>query len=153
MDLLVDINAHIDRINELRADSHMTYQQLADASKVPLATVTRILSKRTENPSYATIVALERAVGMAPSFATADPPQLTGNPNDDLLALYRHLLDKERNAHNVRLATELREYRIRAAYLKRIITILAIALAIVSIAVLTILAIDATNGNVGYIRY
>lgn len=44
-----------DQIRTLKDKSHVTTQQLADRSGVPLSTVNRILSGETANPSFQTV--------------------------------------------------------------------------------------------------
>lgn len=149
----IDIHAEIDRINEAREALHMTQQQLADASLVPLQTVSRVLGHKTDNPTYATMIALKKAVGILDRTELPDLPVKTGEPKADLIELYRHMLERERIESKQRIAGELREYRLRSAYLKRTNRFLSIALAVVLAAIIAVMIIDATNENIGFFRY
>ena len=46
----------------------MTYEQLSINSGIPLNTLKNIFSGRTENPRIDTMQAIERALGLAPTF-------------------------------------------------------------------------------------
>ncbi len=59
----VDVGTIIDRINEVREDTGITYQQIADASGVPRTTVSRILHGETPNPTSKNLHDIARAVG------------------------------------------------------------------------------------------
>ena len=50
-------------LRELKAEKKLTTQQIADRSRVPLSTVSRVLSGPTDNPSFATICAIVKAMG------------------------------------------------------------------------------------------
>ena len=149
----IDIHREIDRINEAREALHLTYQQLADASLVPLQTVSRVLAHKTENPGYATMLAMQKAVGLTDREIATDLPQVTGGGKSETIDLLRHMLERERLEFKHRLAAEQREYRLRSSYLKRTNRMLAIALSVVMAAVIAVLIIDATNGSIGYFRY
>lgn len=49
-------------LRELKAEKKLTTQQIADRSRVPLSTVSRVLSGPTDNPSFATICAIVKAM-------------------------------------------------------------------------------------------
>lgn len=59
----MDVEALVDRINEVREDTGITYQQIADASGVPRSTVSRILHGETPNPTSKNLHDIARAVG------------------------------------------------------------------------------------------
>lgn len=59
----MDVETLVDRINEVREDTGITYQQIADASGVPRTTVSRILHKDTPNPTSKNLHDIARAVG------------------------------------------------------------------------------------------
>lgn len=46
----------------------MTYEQLSVKSGIPLNTLKNVFSGRTENPRIDTIQAIERALGLVPTF-------------------------------------------------------------------------------------
>lgn len=55
--------AIIDRLKELKVKSSMTAQQIAEKSKLPESTVTRIFSGKTANPTITTVIAIAKAMG------------------------------------------------------------------------------------------
>lgn len=55
--------AIIDRLKELKVRSGMTSQQIAEKSKLPESTVTRIFSGKTANPTVTTVIAIAKAMG------------------------------------------------------------------------------------------
>lgn len=56
----------IEELRQLKKQSHMTNQQIAEKSNLPESTVARIFSGKTPNPTVATVVAMTRAMGGAP---------------------------------------------------------------------------------------
>lgn len=52
-----------DQLHALKDRSHVTAQQIADRSGVPLSTVNRILSGETANPSFQTVADIVIALG------------------------------------------------------------------------------------------
>lgn len=124
------------KMQALKDETKMTYQDIADKSGVPLSTVKRIFSGRTPDPGVTTVIAIVEAMG-----GTADDIQSTPLNSDDgehispksieqLCAVYeRSLRDKNR--------------LIKAQF----ITIVAM------IAVLLFFLIwDLYNPNIGFIR-
>ena len=57
----------IEELRQLKKQSHMTNQQIAEKSNLPESTVARIFSGKTPNPTVATVVAMTRAMGGAPA--------------------------------------------------------------------------------------
>lgn len=53
----------IEKLRKRKDELHLTYQDIADMSKVPLATVQKVLSGVTTNPRHDTILALEAVLG------------------------------------------------------------------------------------------
>lgn len=53
----------IEELRQLKKQSHMTNQQIAEKSNLPESTVARIFSGKTPNPTVATVVAMTRAMG------------------------------------------------------------------------------------------
>lgn len=126
----------LSKMQALKDETKMTYQDIADKSGVPISTVKRIFSGRTPDPGVTTVIAIVEAMG-----GTADDIQSTPPDSDDgeyispksieqLCAVYeRSLRDKNR--------------LIKAQF----ITIVAM------IAVLLFFLIwDLCNPNIGFIR-
>lgn len=59
----MDVETIIDQINQVRRETNITYQQIADASGVPRSTVSRILHGETPNPTSKNLHDIARAVG------------------------------------------------------------------------------------------
>ena len=126
----------LSKMQALKDETKMTYQDIADKSGVPISTVKRIFSGRTPDPGVTTVIAIVEAMG-----GSADDIQSTPSDSNDgeyispksieqLCAVYeRSLRDKNR--------------LIKAQF----ITIVAM------IAVLLFFLIwDLCNPNIGFIR-
>lgn len=149
----IDVSAHIDRINETLLERKMTRQQLADVTGIPKSTIDRILSHRTPNPLWDTMCKMEKAVGISYDAPLIAMPEPTGDPKVDLIATLHHQLAQQRHDFETRLNTQHRDYRTNIAYLKRSNNALRVAVALLIAAIIAVLILDATNGNIGYIRY
>lgn len=91
------------KMQALKDETKMTYQDIADKSGVPISTVKRIFSGRTPDPGVTTVIAIVEAMG-----GSADDIQSTPLNSDDgehispksieqLCAVYeRSLRDKNR---------------------------------------------------------
>lgn len=51
------------KMQELKDETKMTYQDIADKSGVPLSTVKRIFSGQTPDPGYTSVLAIMEAMG------------------------------------------------------------------------------------------
>lgn len=93
----------LSKMQALKDETKMTYQDIADKSGVPISTVKRIFSGRTPDPGVTTVIAIVEAMG-----GTADDIQSTPLDSNDgeyispksieqLCAVYeRSLRDKNR---------------------------------------------------------
>lgn len=142
-----DIIAGIIRCKEAAG---LTNQQLADSSGVPKATVDRILSGRTENPTIQTILDLANAVGYEFS-ALPDTPEVPA-PTDsghaalisvyrERIAAYERLIARDERNHN-RLLAEKNRW-LKFSLLLNIILVSAI---------IGVLIYDITHLDVGWVR-
>ena len=52
----------IEKLRQLKKDSHMTNQQIAEKSNIPESTVARIFSGKTPNPTVSTVISMVRAM-------------------------------------------------------------------------------------------
>lgn len=149
----IDVSAHIDRINETLLEKKMTRQQLADVTGIPKSTIDRILSHRTPNPLWDNMCKMEKAVGISYDAPLIAMPELTGDSKIDLFATLQHQIAQQRHDFESRINAQHRDYRMNIAYLKRTNAILRVTVALLIAAIVTVLIIDAANGNIGYIRY
>lgn len=61
---MIDQNdAIVDRLRALKVKSGLTAQQIAEKSKLPESTITRILSGKTSNPTIASVIQMAKAMG------------------------------------------------------------------------------------------
>ena len=63
----------------------MTYEQLSTKSGIPLNTLKNVFCGRTENPRIDTLQAIERALGLAPTFTEEE--RALGLSDSHLIAL------------------------------------------------------------------
>ena len=74
----------IEKLRQLKKESHMTNQQIAEKSNIPESTVARIFSGKTPNPTVTTVVSMAKAMGCSAAdllndkddSASAAPPAL-----------------------------------------------------------------------------
>ena len=66
------------KMQALKDETKMTYQDIADKSGVPISTVKRIFSGRTPDPGVTTVIAIVEAMG-----GTADDIQSTPSDSND----------------------------------------------------------------------
>ncbi len=104
---LIDKNeAIIDRLKELKVKSGMTAQQIAEKSKLPESTVTRIFSGKTANPTIASVIQMTKAMGGTAADIFDDTvkvdvvseapqvvvPQVDGKLYEEMISIYKDLL-------------------------------------------------------------
>lgn len=126
----------LSKMQALKDETKMTYQDIADKSGVPISTVKRIFSGRTPDPGVTTVIAIVEAMGGTADDIKGDPSDsdsseyISPKSIEQLCAVYeRSLRDKNR--------------LIKAQF----ITIVAM------IAVLLFFLIwDLCNPNIGFIR-
>lgn len=53
----------IEKLRQLKKESHITNQQIAEKSNIPESTVARIFSGKTPNPTVTTVVSMAKAMG------------------------------------------------------------------------------------------
>ena len=69
----------LDKINEIRKNRHLTIEELAVKSGVPLSTVKKICAGITTNPNLDTVIALAQALDCSiDELATSERPTITG---------------------------------------------------------------------------
>lgn len=143
--MILNVCDIIDGINTQKTAVGMTNQQIADASGVPKSTVDRILGKRTENPTMQVILDIAGAVGydMGGNARPAPADDLTDNPYvREIIAMYKQQIADLKLQHN-RVTAEK----------DRWIQTLAAILAIMGAGAVTILLLDMTNPEFGWIQH
>lgn len=133
----------LQKLKKLKDDSHMTCQQVADASGIPLSTVNRILSGQTLNPSFITIASMIRAMGGSlddffDGESVPDSLPESADCNDDIIEMYREMLSQK----DAVIADKNRWIKFL------LISVLVLAGIFVCIALF-----DVFDPNFGYVRY
>jgi transcriptional regulator with XRE-family HTH domain len=149
----IDVHARIDRIDDERRKQGLTMQQLADGSKVPIQTVSRIISHKTDNPGFAAMMAMEMCLGITDELQVPPAPEPTGDKTADLVALYRYQLALNRKDYEERITTQRREFRMIESMNRRSINLLTLVLLIVSALLFGVLFYDILHGGFGLFRY
>ncbi len=120
------------RLKELKKTSKMTNQELADKSGVPLATVNRILSGATPNPSYETVILILEALnGSLDDLSEAARASVNSEP----------LTNHERNLYERALARS-----------NKWVFALAKILCIFVLGCISLLIVDLLIPTIGYFR-
>lgn len=118
------------KLNQLKEKRGLTNQQIADKSREPISTVTRILNGQTENPSYQTIANMVRAMD-----GSLDAIEGIEHPAEEIpnkvIELYERMIERQRK------------------YIKFLFFAL---IGMVGVVVLAIM-IDVLQGSIGFIRY
>ena len=132
---LVDVDTSIvDRLIALKAKSGMSALEISSKSGVPESTVTRILQKKTVNPTITTVVAIYKAMGGTAAEIFGDDVRVnvvseaspTSKDATELIQLYKDTIKAK----------------------DRTIKMLAVALAAVVGFVLIIFLIGVLNGGI-----
>ena len=104
---LIDKNeAIIDRLKALKVKSGMTTGQIAEKSKLPESTVSRIFSGKISNPSIASVIQMAKAMGgkatdifddtLTVDVVSEEPqvvvPQVDAKLYDEMISIYKDLL-------------------------------------------------------------
>ena len=92
---------NVDYLLKLKTEKSLTNEQIADLSGVPMGTIVRILSGRTDNPYFSTIIDIVRAMdGSVDVMENLQPSEnaIRYDPGDrELVNLYRETIrNKER---------------------------------------------------------
>ena len=81
------------KLKELKDAKHLTNQQIADLSGVPLSTVTRVFNGQTDNPNIGTIEDIAKGMGVTLEDITGvKQVEEKLNPDDNLIQLYKEVL-------------------------------------------------------------
>lgn len=147
------VNQEIDRIIEAREAKGMTIRELSVASGVPQATVQRILSGTAKNPSHQAISALSEALSLGKEIEAPELPEASEDKVDQLIALYRYQLERQRHDYENRIAAQTRDNNLREYRFRRRCFIQEVIIWLLVLVIISVLILDAVNGNIGFIRY
>ena len=131
----------IERLRALKDKSGMTSKEIAEKSKIPESTVTRILSGKTENPTIITVMAMTKAMGGTSADIFDDDAQIIPSAN----AIVSDA--EKRHSEVVDLYREI--IKAKNKWIK-FLTIVSLTL---TAFIIFLLILDITNGNIGYFRY
>lgn len=139
---------YVEKLKMIKTEKDLTNAEIARVSNVPLATITRIFSERTLNPTFETIVDI--AIGMGVSLdelvgLKQPDAQPIPSPIENTLNSYTELL-KEKD-DRIKELKEDKDVIRREKY--KLVGILAGVIA----AILILFAVDIFNGDFGYLRY
>ena len=79
------MNSKIQYYKDYLKQKNITYEKLSEMSGIPLNTLKNIFRGKTEHPRIDTIQAIERALGLAPTFT--DEERALGLSDNHLIAL------------------------------------------------------------------
>lgn len=162
-----------DKLRQLKKESHMTNQQIAEKSNVPESTVARIISGKTPNPTISTVASMARAMGGSAadffdeeeeaSFApekgeNTDAPAVektekSGAANESIACAREEHPSEEkyysRQCHEDIIALYQSAIRKKDAWIKRLFWCFVAIMLFISF----VLVFDILHPNLGYITY
>ena len=138
---------YVEKLKAIRDEKKITNVEIAKISNIPLATVTRVFNGQTPNPTFETIsrialalgISLDELIGLKEPDAPPVPSHI-----ENALNSYSELLQEK----DIRIA-ELKEEKERERKDRYRITSVLIC---VVCFLLTLLAFDLINGQIGYFR-
>lgn len=143
------------RLKALKAERRLTNAQIAEVSKIPLQTVTRVISGATQNPTFDTIARITIALGgsldVIAGIATPEEQPL-GARVEDTIASYAELL-KEKDERIQEKKEEVASLKEEKKSLRRDRNVVAAVLLALAAVAITILLVDVLNGAFGYFQY
>lgn len=146
---------YIEKLKAMKEERHLKNAEIATLSNIPLATITRIFSGATPNPSFETIASIATALG-----TSLDEIAGLKEPNENpinsrietTISSYAELLSekdarlKEKDERIAELKAEkLKEQREKTKLLTFLIGFVAV--------IIFVLLFDMMNGHFGYFRY
>lgn len=142
-------------LKELKQKRNLSSAEIAELANTPAATVSRIFSGATPNPTFDTISAITIAMGGSLDEMTGlrSPDEEAIKPRvETTLTAYADLLN-EKDIRIKEKEASLRELNAELHAERKEKNKLAFALFGVLAAVVIFLIVDITNGHFGYFRY
>ena len=139
---------YLELLKSIKEEKHMSSGEIAKLSGIPQATISRIFSGVTPNPTFETVASIAIAMGVSLDEMTGlKNPEEAPIPSqiEKTINTYAELL----NEKDQRIK-DLKEEKDKMHKEKRYF---ALALACVVGFVLVLLTIDILNGHFGYFRY
>lgn len=145
----------IKRLKELKAERHLTNAQIAEVSKIPLQTVTRVISGATQNPTFDTIARITIALGgsldVIAGIATPEEQPL-GARVEDTIASYAELL-KEKDERIQEKKDDIAALTAEKKVMRKERNVISCFLGAIVVLIVAFLLVDLLNGHFGYFRY
>lgn len=165
--------AYTKYLKELKESRKLTSQEISTLSNIPLATVSKVLSGSTDNPTFETISKLVVAMGgsIDEMIGIKIPDDVPMTPQvDHTITAYADLLnekdkllaekEKRIEAKDARIAEHNETISILRETLKlerkthrKVLWIFGGFVAFVFALLTAFLVLDITNGNIGYLRF
>ena len=123
-----------EKLNEEKNRLKLTNVQIANASDIPLSTVTRILNGETKDPSVNVLRSVAETLGL-----TLDKLYGDNERNNEITSKIFRIILEEKN----------RELEREQKYLHALFTVVVALIAVL----VGMILLDALNGRVGWIRY
>lgn len=136
----------LSKLQEMKEDCQMTYQEIAEKSGIPISTVRRIFSGQTPDPGVTTIFAIAKAMGGSVEDMKDDTPEQQKSDNE--------LPEKQKGDTVSRLSAELlislykRSIDDKNKLIKALFVIVLSMMAIF----IFLLVWDLCNPSIGFIR-
>lgn len=150
------------RLKKLKEERGLTTNEIAELSNIPAATISRVLSGQTANPTFETITAITIALGgsLDEIAGIKSPEERMQSPRiENVITNYADLLKSkddliteknDRIAEKTEAIEGLRKQRDKERKEKHW---LAFFTATIILIVIGILIFDLANGHIGYFRY
>lgn len=146
---------YLEKLKALKDKSHLTNTEIAQLSKIPLATITRVFNGATPNPTFETFVGIATALGVSLDEIAGlrSPEEAPLTPNiETTLTSYAELL-KEKDERLTEKAEVIDSLKAEVKRERKEKLFLAIFSASIISVFLALIIIDLLNGNMGYFRY
>ena len=139
---------YVEKLKMIREEKELTNSEIAELSKIPLPTITRVFNGQTPNPTFETIVGIARGMGVSldelAGFKQPDEQPLTV-PIIETINSYSELLKEKDNRINQLLED-------KATLKKEKYGIFGV-LVVFILALVILLIVDINHGHFGYFQY
>lgn len=135
----MDIVKKLTKYKEL---TNLSINEISNMTNIPVSTVSRVFSGKTENPSFETIAAIARAMNVSLD-------ELAEMPTTTFKCEVEVLVSKVIGEKNKMLSDKDADLCKKEKWIK----VLFVTLVVMFLVFATILIFDLSRGDIGYIRY
>lgn len=135
----MDIVKKLTKYKEL---TNLSINEISNMTNIPVSTVSRVFSGKTENPSFETISAIARAMNVSLD-ELAEMPTTTFKCEVEVLVA-KVIQEKNKMIDDKNIDLKQKNKWIKALFISLFVMFIVFA---------TILIFDLSRGDVGYIRY